>query len=112
MKSLTLDTGGQGLNLEEATRVYITSPSWNPATELQAIARAHRTGQTQKVTVRKLVYRGCDDIPSVEESIMSLQCHKSAITAQILNDPSLQKQVPEASNSMTAKDLRRLFEIR
>jgi SNF2 family DNA or RNA helicase len=35
--------GGVGLNLQEATRVYITAPTWNPAMELQAIGRAHRT---------------------------------------------------------------------
>jgi len=32
---IQIKSGGQGLNLQEATRVYITSPSWNPATELQ-----------------------------------------------------------------------------
>ena len=28
---IQIKTGGQGLNLQEATRVYITGPSWNPA---------------------------------------------------------------------------------
>jgi SNF2 family DNA or RNA helicase len=32
---IQVKSGGQGLNLQEATRVYITAPSWNPATELQ-----------------------------------------------------------------------------
>ncbi len=50
---IQIKSGGQGLNLQEATRVYITAPSWNPATELQAIGRAHRTGQTQVVHVKK-----------------------------------------------------------
>jgi SNF2 family DNA or RNA helicase len=108
---IQVKSGGQGLNLQEATRVYITSPSWNPATELQAIARAHRTGQTKKVTVRKLVYRGYPDLPSIEESIMALQSHKSVITARVLNDPRLEKQLPEASNAMTARDLKKLFEV-
>jgi len=49
---IQIKSGGQGLNLQEATRVYITAPSWNPATELQAIGRAHRTGQTQVVHVK------------------------------------------------------------
>jgi len=46
---IQIKSGGQGLNLQEATRVYITAPSWNPATELQAVGRSHRTGQTQAV---------------------------------------------------------------
>ena len=34
---IQIKAGGVGLNLQEATRVYITTPAWNPATELQAI---------------------------------------------------------------------------
>lgn len=49
---IQIKSGGQGLNLQEATRVYITGPSWNPATELQAIGRSHRTGQGQVVHVK------------------------------------------------------------
>ena len=32
---IQIKSGGQGLNLQDATRVYITAPAWNPATELQ-----------------------------------------------------------------------------
>jgi SNF2 family DNA or RNA helicase len=67
---IQIKAGGVGLNLQEATRVYITCPAWNPATELQAIGRAHRTGQTSKVVVRRLVYVGGEVdgtfLPSVE----------------------------------------------
>lgn len=107
---IQIKAGGQGLNLQDATRVYITSPSWNPATELQAIGRAHRTGQTQKVYVRKLIYKGTEDTPSVEESIMNLQGHKAAVSAQVLNDPRLIKQIPTKSKSgVTLRDLKKLF---
>ena len=54
---IQIKSGGQGLNLQEATRVYITAPAWNPATELQAIGRSHRTGQTQAVHVNIFVYK-------------------------------------------------------
>ena len=107
---IQIKAGGQGLNLQEATRVYITSPSWNPATELQAIGRAHRTGQTQKVYVRKLIYKGTEDIPSVEESIMNLQGHKASVSADVLNDPRLIKQIPTKTNhGVTLRDLKKLF---
>ena len=109
---IQIKAGGQGLNLQEATRVYITAPSWNPATELQAIARSHRTGQTQKVYVKKLVCSGDDLYPSVEESIMNLQGHKSIICAEVLNDPRLIQQIPTKTRSaMTLADILNIFKV-
>lgn len=109
---IQIKAGGQGLNLQDATRVYITSPSWNPATELQAIGRAHRTGQTQKVTVRKLIYVGEEKLPSIEQSIMALQGHKAEVCAEILNDPRLAKQLPTKSKgNITIQDLKKLFSV-
>lgn len=86
--------GGQGLNIQCASRVYITAPAWNPATELQAIGRCHRSGQTRDVHVKKLVYGHTDEIKSVENAIMSLQKHKSLVCSEVLNDPTLQNQIP------------------
>jgi SNF2 family DNA or RNA helicase len=109
---IQIKAGGQGLNLQEATRVYITAPSWNPATELQAIARSHRTGQTQKVYVKKLVCTGDDTYPSVEETIMNLQGHKSIICAEVLNDPRLIQQIPTRTRStMTLADILNIFKV-
>ena len=45
----------EGLNLQSYREIYFTSPHWNPATEDQAIARAHRIGQTKPVEVFKFV---------------------------------------------------------
>ncbi len=99
---IQIKAGGVGLNLQEATRVYITSPAWNPATEMQAIARAHRTGQVQKVWVKKLVYEGDETLPSVEQSIMQLQGHKSIVCAEVLQDDRLLAQVPTAPKNPKA----------
>lgn len=96
---IQVKSGGVGLNLQEATRVYITSPSWNPATELQAIGRSHRTGQTSKVVVRKFIYDGDDELPSVEQSMMALQGAKSTICAEVLNDPRLQTKIPQGNKA-------------
>ena len=99
-----------GLNLQEATRVYITAPSWNPATELQAIGRSHRTGQTQRVYVKKLVYMGTDEVPSIEQSVMELQGHKSKVCAEILNDKRLEGKIPIAnSKGITVRDIKNIF---
>ncbi|KAJ2048039.1 hypothetical protein H4S04_004074 [Coemansia sp. S16] len=48
-------TGGTGLNLTSADVVIIYDCDFNPQADIQAIARAHRIGQTKPVTVLKLV---------------------------------------------------------
>lgn len=104
---IQIKAGGVGLNLQEATRVYITSPSWNPATELQAIGRAHRTGQTKKVYVKKLLYTAQD---SIEESIMNLQGHKAVVCSEVLNDPKFAEQLPTKLKApMNVRALGRIF---
>lgn len=88
---IQIKTGGVGLNLQEATRVYITQPAWNPATEMQAISRSHRLGQKGKVIVRKLIYTNED---SIDNEIVELQCEKSKICARVLRDSKLNDQIP------------------
>jgi SNF2 family DNA or RNA helicase len=95
---IQIKAGGVGLNLQCASRVYIMAPSWNPATELQAIGRSHRTGQNRTVVVRKFVYKDfTESIPSIEQNIVELQLSKSKICADILKDEKLLCQVPGMS---------------
>ena len=109
---IQIKAGGVGLNLQAATRVYITAPSWNPATELQAIARAHRTGQTKKVVVRRLVYIGSDSVPSIEQSIMGLQAGKAALSAELLKDPRLLDQIQNATKTkLNIRTLKKIFSV-
>jgi len=109
---IQIKAGGQGLNLQEATRVYITSPAWNPATELQAIARAHRTGQTKKVVVRKLICTGDSQWPSVEEYIVALQGAKSKVCSEVLNDPRLSSQIPISCRpTVSLSDVLNIFRV-
>jgi hypothetical protein len=113
---IQIKAGGVGLNLQEATRVYITSPSWNPATELQAIGRAHRTGQLKGVVVRRLVYTGSASgvapLPSVEMSIMQLQEGKAKVCAEILNDPRLATEVPNVPKTkVNIQTLKKIFAV-
>lgn len=109
---IQIKAGGVGLNLQEASRVYITAPAWNPATELQAIGRAHRTGQTQKVVVRRLIYMGLETLPSVEQSIMALQEVKAKVCSEILNDPRIETQVPNVSRTkITVHALKKIFAV-
>ena len=108
---IQIKAGGQGLNLQEATRVYITAPSWNPSTELQAIGRSHRTGQTKSVYVKKLIYKECARFVSVEEEILALQGHKSIVCSKVLNDERIEKQIPvnRTSAKISILDIRKIF---
>ncbi|KAF2680196.1 hypothetical protein K458DRAFT_373918 [Lentithecium fluviatile CBS 122367] len=68
---MTTGTGAVGLNLATANRVFIVEPQWNPSVENQAIARALRLGQEQRVQVTRYVV-----IRTVEQEMRSLQDRK------------------------------------
>ncbi len=77
---ISLKAGGTGLNLTAATYVIHLDPWWNPAVEDQASDRAHRIGQTQPVTVYRLVARG-----TIEEQILALHAEKRELVAGLLD---------------------------
>ena len=107
---IQIKAGGVGLNVQQATRIIFTAPSWNPATELQAIGRSHRTGQAHKVTVHKLAY--LDPSPalsSVDQCMMNLQHAKQLITAEILGDDRLLEKIPIPTSKQSLKDLISIF---
>ena len=68
---ISLRAGGVGLNLTKADYVFILDPWWNPAVEAQAIDRAHRIGQENRVFTYKFITRD-----TVEEKILRLQRNK------------------------------------
>jgi SNF2 family DNA or RNA helicase len=55
-----IQTANEGLNLQHYQDIYFTSPHWNPAVEEQAIARAHRIGQTERVQVYRFIMEEFD----------------------------------------------------
>lgn len=77
---ISLKAGGVGLNLTGADVVIHYDPWWNVAAQNQATDRAHRIGQTKKVTVYKLIARH-----SVEEKILKLQETKRDLAEQVMN---------------------------
>ncbi len=77
---ISLKAGGTGLNLTSADYVFMADPWWNPAVEQQAIDRAHRIGQTQKVFSYKFITKN-----SVEEKIVSLQKKKLDLASEIID---------------------------
>ena len=77
---LTTRVGGLGLNLTGADTVIFLESDWNPFSDLQAMDRAHRIGQTKTVNVYRLI---CSD--TIEEKIMRLQSIKMEMSRAIVN---------------------------
>jgi SNF2 family DNA or RNA helicase len=78
---ISLKAGGTGLNLTAADYVFILDPWWNPAVEAQAIGRAHRMGQSQKVFAYRMIAKG-----TVEEKILELQKTKKDLAESIISE--------------------------
>ncbi|MCM3657993.1 DEAD/DEAH box helicase [Agromyces mediolanus] len=76
---ISLKAGGFGLNLVEADYVFLLDPWWNPASEQQAIDRAHRIGRTERVMVYRLV-----SADTIEEKVLALQARKGELVAGVL----------------------------
>jgi SNF2 family DNA or RNA helicase len=77
---LQIQTGCEGLNLQEYNEVYFVSPHWNPAVESQAIARCHRIGQTQSVDVFRFIMTWNDkEFKSMDEYCEQLQHAKQKV---------------------------------
>ena len=80
---MTLKTGGVGLNLTAADTIFIYDPWWNVAAENQAIDRAHRIGQQNKVLAYKLITEG-----TIEEKILKLQELKRELFDNVISSDS------------------------
>jgi SNF2 family DNA or RNA helicase len=96
---ISLKAGGVGLNLVEADYVIVLDPWWNPATEAQAVDRAHRIGQTRKVMVYRLVAKD-----TVEDKVMALKARKAELISSVLEEGDF------GSAALTADDIRGLLE--
>jgi SNF2 family DNA or RNA helicase len=71
---MTLKTGGVGLNLTAADKIFIYDPWWNKTAEDQAVDRSYRMGQDRTVFAYKLITKG-----TIEEKMLSLQMEKNKL---------------------------------
>lgn len=86
---LQIQTGCEGLNLQEYNEVYFVSPHWNPAVESQAIARCHRIGQTHRVDVFRFIMTWNDPgFKSMDEYCEQVQVAKQKIYSDFFSQQS------------------------
>ena len=77
---LSTDSGGVGLNLQNASVVINCDLPWNPAKLEQRIARAWRKNQTRAVTVVNLVAR-----ETIEHGMLSTLAQKTELSDGVLD---------------------------
>ena len=73
---LSSKAGGCGLNIIGANRLIMCDADWNPASDLQAMARIWRTGQTKQCFIYRLFTAG-----TIDEVVLSRQISKTALSA-------------------------------
>ncbi|KZF03879.1 hypothetical protein A2J03_27660 [Rhodococcus sp. EPR-157] len=96
---ISLKAGGVGLTLTEADYCFVLDPWWNPATEAQAVDRAHRIGQTRTVFVHRYIARG-----TIEEKVMELKARKAELFTSVMDEGGT------FSGGLTVEDIRALLE--
>ncbi|PSN60600.1 hypothetical protein BS50DRAFT_579125 [Corynespora cassiicola Philippines] len=109
---LDAKSDSSGLNLVNATYVFLCEPLINPAIELQAIARVHRIGQQRATTI--FMYLVSD---TVEETVYDISVERrlehmgKGGSRSGTNTPGLQEKTLEAANSqeMEAAPLKQLL---
>ena len=77
---LSSRAGGVGINLIGASRLIMLDADWNPAVDLQAMARVWREGQKKSVFIYRLFTSG-----TIEESILKVQYVNLRFTALVNN---------------------------
>ena len=89
-----IQAGGVGLNIQSASIVIFCEPQIKPTLETQAIARAYRMGQTQKVFVYRLLTEN-----SIDERMMEMLDTKQ----QVFDDYAKDSYITD--HTAAAKDI-------
>jgi SNF2 family DNA or RNA helicase len=77
---ISIKTGGTGLNLTQASYVFLLDPWWNPFVENQAIDRCYRMGQKKPVTVYRFITKN-----SIEEKVSELKRIKKKMEQTVID---------------------------
>ncbi|KAH7882573.1 P-loop containing nucleoside triphosphate hydrolase protein [Phlebopus sp. FC_14] len=90
--------GGLGINLTRASTVIMCDSDWNPQNDLQAIARAHRIGQTKVVKVYRMICRG-----SVEDQMLDRIRRKLFLSLKVMSTSSSSSSQKEDESQQQLK---------
>uniref|UniRef100_A0A8D2Q142 RAD54 homolog B n=1 Tax=Varanus komodoensis TaxID=61221 RepID=A0A8D2Q142_VARKO len=77
---LSSKAGGVGLNLIGASHLILYDIDWNPATDIQAMARVWRDGQKRTVHIYRLLTTG-----TIEEKIYQRQISKQGLSGAVVD---------------------------
>jgi superfamily II DNA or RNA helicase len=102
---LSTRSGGVGINLATADTVIIMDPDFNPHQDMQALSRAHRIGQKNKVLVFQLMVRG-----SAEEKIMQIGKKKMVLDHVIIDRMTAEDDDGQDLESILRHGAQALFE--
>jgi len=95
-----IQAGGVGLNLQAASVVILMEPQWKATAEDQAIARAHRMGQTRRVVVHRLLARN-----AVDERLLEVLRGKKEIFETYARDSLVKEASTEATEGQVANTI-------
>lgn len=96
---LSAKSGGAGINLIGASRLVLFDVDWNPATDLQAMARIHRDGQKKPVKIYRFLMAG-----GMDEKIYQRQVTKMGLADSVVDGK-------KNDASFSAEELRDLFRL-
>ncbi|KAL8943215.1 MAG: hypothetical protein Q9216_001203 [Gyalolechia sp. 2 TL-2023] len=96
---LSAKTGGVGINLVGASRLVLFDVDWNPATDLQAMARIHRDGQKRSCFIYRFLMAG-----GIDEKIYQRQVVKLNLAGSVMDQKA-------ETSSFTREDLKDLFRL-
>ncbi|KAG0142161.1 hypothetical protein CROQUDRAFT_97881 [Cronartium quercuum f. sp. fusiforme G11] len=103
---LSSKSGGVGLNLIGASRLILFDSDWNPATDLQAMARIWRQGQKKPCHIYRFLSTG-----ALDECIFQRQVTKTGLASDLIKDSGGTQESSDRGNTFTSDELRRLFEL-
>ncbi|XP_044514132.1 DNA repair and recombination protein RAD54B [Gracilinanus agilis] len=97
---LSSKAGGVGLNLIGGSHLILYDIDWNPATDIQAMARVWRDGQKHSVHIYRLLTTG-----TIEEKIYQRQISKQGLSGAVVDlaktSEHIQFSVEELKNLFT-----------
>ncbi|KAG9232554.1 SNF2 family N-terminal domain-containing protein [Amylocarpus encephaloides] len=96
---LSAKSGGAGINLVGASRLVLFDVDWNPAIDLQAMARIHRDGQKKPVKIYRLLMAG-----GMDEKIYQRQVTKIGLADSVVDGK-------KNEGSFSPEELRDLFRL-